>query len=65
MQEAASYIGCNTRTHEPKVHAMGLFKPDLYRSFGLGFLIGTMIVGASLTGGDFSAIPQAIAATVG
>jgi len=39
------------------------FKNDLYASFGLGFLIGTMMVGASLTGGDFSAIPQALAAT--
>ena len=26
---------------------MGLFKPDLYRSFGIGFVIGALIVGAS------------------
>lgn len=29
---------------------MGLFKPDLYRSFALGFLIGAAALGASLTG---------------
>jgi hypothetical protein len=27
---------------------MGLFKSDLYRSFGVGFLIGALMVGASL-----------------
>lgn len=27
---------------------MGLFKSDLYRSFGIGFLIGALMVGASL-----------------
>ena len=43
---------------------MGLFKPDLYRSFAIGFLIGAMIVGANMTGGDIAGIPQAIAATV-
>jgi hypothetical protein len=30
---------------------MGLFKPDLYRSFFVGFLIGTAALGASI-GGD-------------
>lgn len=30
---------------------MGLFKPDLYRSFVVGFLIGTAVLGATL-GGD-------------
>lgn len=29
---------------------MGLLKPDLYRSFGIGFLVGAMLVGASLAG---------------
>ncbi len=43
---------------------MGLFRPDLYRSFAIGFLIGAMLVGAQMTGGDLAAIPQAIAATV-
>lgn len=27
---------------------MGLFKSDLYRSFGIGFAIGALMVGASL-----------------
>lgn len=27
---------------------MGPFKPDLYRNFGIGFLIGALLVGASL-----------------
>jgi hypothetical protein len=27
---------------------MGLFKPDLYRNFGIGFLVGALLVGASL-----------------
>lgn len=26
---------------------MGLFKPDLYRNFALGFLLGTLVVVAS------------------
>ncbi len=43
---------------------MGLFKPDLYRSFTIGFLVGAMIVGANMATGDLAAIPQAIAATV-
>jgi hypothetical protein len=30
---------------------MGLFKPDLYRSFVVGFLIGAAALGATL-GGD-------------
>lgn len=25
---------------------MGLFKPDLYRNFGIGFLVGALAVGA-------------------
>lgn len=25
---------------------MGLFKPDLYRNFGIGFLVGALVVGA-------------------
>ena len=29
---------------------MGLFKPDLYRSFAVGFLIGAAILGANLGG---------------
>lgn len=29
---------------------MGLFKPDLYRNFGIGFLIGALLVGANLAG---------------
>lgn len=27
---------------------MGLFKPDLYRNFTIGFLLGAVLVGASL-----------------
>ena len=27
---------------------MGLFKPDLYRNFGIGFMIGALLVGLSL-----------------
>lgn len=30
---------------------MGLFKPDLYRSFAIGFLIGVAALGATV-GGD-------------
>ncbi|GMN13305.1 hypothetical protein [Altererythrobacter sp. MTPC7] len=41
------------------------FKRDLYASFGIGFLIGLGIVGAAFAPGDLSAIPQAVAATVG
>ncbi len=41
------------------------FKTDLYASFGIGFLIGLGIVGVTFSPGDLSAIPQAIAATVG
>lgn len=40
------------------------FKTDLYASFGIGFLIGLALVGTSLSPGDLSAIPQALAATV-
>lgn len=29
---------------------MGLFKPDLYRNFGIGFFVGALLVGASLAG---------------
>lgn len=29
---------------------MGLFKPDLYRSFVIGFVAGTLLVGALTTG---------------
>jgi len=29
---------------------MGLFKSDLYRNFGAGFLIGALLVGASMAG---------------
>ncbi len=32
---------------------MGLFKPDLYRSFGIGFLVGALLVGA-LTAQDWT-----------
>lgn len=41
---------------------MGLFKPDLYRNFGLGFLIGSLLVGASLApnlADEFSTAAQA------
>lgn len=29
---------------------MGLFKPDLYRSFGIGFALGAVALFASLSG---------------
>ena len=41
---------------------MGLLKPDLYRNFGVGFLIGALLVGASLAPNltsDFSSPAQA------
>ena len=44
---------------------MGLFKPDLYRNFAIGFALGALLVGVQLGPqllGD--AIPQAQAATV-
>ena len=46
---------------------MGLFKPDLYRSFGLGFVLGSvLLVGAmwaqSEDGISGKVIPQAEAA---
>lgn len=42
---------------------MGLFKPDFYRSFAIGFALGTVAVFASLgnTAID-SVVPQAVAA---
>lgn len=42
---------------------MGLFKPDFYRSFAIGFALGTAVVFASLGGNTMdSVVPQAVAA---
>ena len=44
---------------------MGLFKPDLYRSFAVGFVLGAIALGAAMTQRpDQVMIPQAQAATV-
>lgn len=48
---------------------MGLFKPDLYRSFAIGFVAGAVILGAAMSiGADSSiadrVIPPASAAPV-
>ena len=40
---------------------MGLFKPDLYRSFFVGFLIGAVALGASIGGDARSQIVAAYA----
>ncbi len=41
---------------------MGLFTPDLYRNFAIGFAVGTLIVLGQLTVGDWqTAVPQAFA----
>ncbi|MBD3729896.1 MAG: hypothetical protein IE933_09340 [Sphingomonadales bacterium] len=43
---------------------MGLFKPDLYRNFAIGFAIGTLIVLANLGSGLVDkAVPSAQAQT--
>lgn len=44
---------------------MSLFKPDLFRSFAIGFVVGTAAMGAILamgTGKDLKVIPVAQAA---
>ena len=44
---------------------MGLFKPDLYRSFAIGFVLGTAAMGGVLAmsaGKDLDVIPVAEAA---
>lgn len=47
---------------------MGLFKPDLYRAFAIGFALGGLVIALVLgTGlsGDPSLIPAATAAAPG
>lgn len=44
---------------------MGLFKPDLFRSFAVGFVLGTAAIGGLLAlnaGNDLKVIPAAQAA---
>jgi hypothetical protein len=36
----------NLKTNQESV-SMGLFTPDLYRSFAIGFAVGVVIIGAS------------------
>jgi hypothetical protein len=48
-------------------HVMGLFKPDFYRSFAIGFALGAVAVFTSLNGSSGSVfagglVPSAIAA---
>ena len=46
---------------------MGLFKPDLYRSFAIGFVLGTAAMGGVLwsgAGSSMKMIPAAQAAPV-
>ena len=43
---------------------MGLFKPDLYRNFAIGFLVGAVLL-AMEGNGVFALIPQTVAATFG
>lgn len=50
-----------------KRYLMGLFKPDLFRSFGLGFVLGTVLLVGGLwaqseEGISGKVIPQAEAA---
>lgn len=41
---------------------MGLFKPDLYRNFAIGFGIGALIVAFQLGGSDWHEVnPHAVA----
>ena len=47
---------------------MGLFKPDFYRSFAIGFALGAVVVFTTLgggTGGNIAngVVPAAVAAT--
>ena len=50
-----------------RIKAMGLFKPDFYRSFAIGFALGAVVVFATVgsTGSMFtgSVVTPAIAAT--
>lgn len=42
---------------------MGLFKPDFYRSFGIGFALGAVLVFATLSGQPVNpVVSQAVAA---
>lgn len=41
---------------------MGLFKPDLYRSFAIGFVLGTAAMGGVLWSGASSSIKMIPAA---
>jgi hypothetical protein len=48
---------------------MGLFKPDLYRSFAVGFALGAVVLFASVGGSGRAALvdsilPSAVAAPV-
>ena len=44
---------------------MGLFKPDLYRNFGIGFAVGALLAVWQVAPGMIDRIvPQAHAATV-
>ena len=38
-------------------HRMNLFTPDLYRSFGIGFIAGALVVAASNGEALLAAIP--------
>ncbi|WP_341712363.1 hypothetical protein [Erythrobacter sp.] len=40
---------------------MTLFSPDLYRSFGIGFGVGAVLVFLSNADGLFSIVPQLVA----
>ncbi|MXP15309.1 hypothetical protein GRI44_11170 [Altererythrobacter confluentis] len=52
-------------THKKKRKPMGLFKPDLYRNFAIGFALGAVIV-ASQIGPDMwqQIVPEAHAAVI-
>ena len=41
---------------------MGLFKPDLYRNFAIGFALGAMAVGAQVGSAHWETIAPAVAA---
>jgi len=57
--------GIDGRQHSnAKRIAMGLFKPDLYRNFAIGFLVGAVLL-AMEGNGVFALIPQTVAATFG
>ena len=61
---AVAPIQGSTQKDRIESFAMGIFKPDLYRNFGIGFVLGALAVGA-MTAQDWRAefSSEAFAAT--